>query len=65
MTRGADMAIGKLTPGQEDYFRTLERLDISDDFRRSIEDTKNELREENATIVRGESRVKGFTRNDD
>ncbi|WP_166787320.1 MULTISPECIES: hypothetical protein [unclassified Cryobacterium] len=38
-----------LTPIQADYFRTLERMDISPRFRRSIETTKDELRAENAT----------------
>ena len=66
MLEGVAMTNGELTPGQEDYFRMLERMDISAEFRRNIEITKEELRAENAhaTLVRGVSRVQGFQLND-
>jgi hypothetical protein len=63
MLEGVAMTNGELTPNQEDYFRILERMDISDEFRRNIEITKDELRAENATVVRGISRVQGFQPN--
>lgn len=42
---------GELTPGQADYFRTLERMEISDEFRRNIQITKHELRVKNGPVV--------------
>lgn len=42
---------GQLTPGQADYFATLERYDISPRFRRAIDQVKAAMREENATAA--------------
>jgi hypothetical protein len=56
-----------LTQRQKDYFRTLEKLDPSDDMRRIIEDAKEDLEETNRSgdnVIRGLTRVKGFKRND-
>ncbi|TFC94039.1 hypothetical protein E3T28_15905 [Cryobacterium sinapicolor] len=64
MLEGVAMTNGELTPAQDEYFRMLERMDISEKFRRNIEITKDELRAENATLVRGVSRVQGFQPND-
>ncbi|GAA4351197.1 hypothetical protein [Microbacterium rhizosphaerae] len=52
-----------LTPRQEEYFEILERIDPSPEMRRIIEDTKRDLREGDK-VVRGFTRVKGFTPND-
>jgi hypothetical protein len=49
-----------LTPQQEDYFRTLEMLDPDGKMHDVIQDAKNDLRRR-PTIVRGESRLRGFT----
>lgn len=51
-----------LTPRQEAYFKTLESMHPSESLRRSIEAAKQDIRRENA-IVRGNSRVVGFTPN--
>lgn len=59
--------MANLTPRQEDYFRTLSKLDPSDDMRRIIEDAKEDLEENNRSgdnVIRGLTRVKGFKRND-
>jgi len=58
----------ELTPSQEDYFRTLAKIDPSDGMRRIIEDAKEDLRETNNrerdNVHRGLTRVKGFKRNE-
>lgn len=56
-----------LTPLQEEYFRTLAKLDPSKDMYRIIEDAKEDLREANRredNLVRGVSRVRGFKPNE-
>jgi hypothetical protein len=50
-----------LTPSQEEYFRTLEMLDHDGRLRNTIADAKAHLRKDN--VVRGETRVRGFTPN--
>lgn len=51
----------ELTPRQEEYFRLLEQLDPSKGMKRVIEDAKHDLRGSESEVVRGLSRVKGFT----
>lgn len=51
-----------LTSGQEEFFRILRKVDPSAEMERVIEDTKEDLRHGDR-VVRGLSRVKGFTRN--
>jgi len=55
-----------LTSIQEDFFRTLESLHPSERLQRHIEAAKDDLRTGNheVEVVRGESRVTGFTLND-
>ena len=50
-----------LTPSQEDLFRTLEMLDHDGKLRDSIEHVKEDTRRDN--VIRGFTRVKGFTPN--
>lgn len=55
-----------LTPRQEQYFDILESLDPSPELQRSIELAKEDLRRANGdNVVRGLTRVKGFTPNND
>lgn len=54
-----------LTPRQLDYFKTLEAMNPSENLRRSIEAAKDDLRHDQGGVVRGLSRVKGFTPNED
>ncbi len=49
-----------LTPQQEDYFRTLEMLDPEGKMHDVIQEAKDDLRRR-PNIVRGESRLMGFT----
>ncbi|MFF7684131.1 hypothetical protein ACFZA2_15390 [Microbacterium sp. NPDC007973] len=51
-----------LTPGQEEFFRILRKVDPSAEMERVIEDTKEDLRHGDK-VVRGLSRLKGFTPN--
>ena len=48
----------KLTPRQEQFFEILEKIDPSPDMRRIIDETKQDI------VVRGLTRVKGFTPNE-
>lgn len=50
-----------LTPGQDEYFRTLEMLDPEGKLADNIAGAKETLRRDN--VVRGFTRVKGFTPN--
>jgi hypothetical protein len=56
-----------LTPNQEEYFRILETLHPSPRMQRHIEAAKEDLRVENQQdqVVRGLTRVEGFTPNKD
>ncbi len=51
----------ELSKEEERYFRTLQKLDPSDDMRRIVEHAKQDLRERETHVVRGLTRVKGFT----
>lgn len=53
-----------LTPRQQDFFKTLEAMNPSENLRRSIEAAKDDLRHDQGGIVRGFTRVKGFTPNE-
>lgn len=53
-----------LTSPQEEYFRILESLDPEGDLHEAIEDAKEDLRHTNDQVVRGLTRVKGFTPNE-
>lgn len=55
-----------LTPGQAEFFQVLESLTISEELRKDIETTKEELRRETKPVVnRGLNRVAGFQRNEE
>ncbi|MBZ4488028.1 hypothetical protein LQ938_11890 [Microbacterium sp. cx-55] len=49
----------ELSP-EERYFRTLQKLDPSDEMSRIVEHAKEDLRSRD-NVVRGLTRVKGFT----
>lgn len=53
-----------LTHSQKGYFEILETLDSQKVLERTIEDAKSDLRHSDP-LVRGASRVKGFTPNPD
>lgn len=51
---------------QLDLLRRIERMDVSDELRRDIRDLREEKsphRDSQPEVVKGESRVVGFTRN--
>lgn len=56
--------MAELTSPQEEYFRILASLDPNGELHETIEDAKEDLRHSNDRVVRGFTRVKGFTPND-
>lgn len=58
------MGDDELTQRQLDYFNTLESLSPNESLRRNIEAAKDDLKHEHGGVVRGLTRVKGFTPNE-
>jgi DNA-directed RNA polymerase specialized sigma54-like protein len=56
--------MAELTSPQEEYFRILASLDSNGELHETIEDAKEDLRNSNDRVVRGLTRVKGFTPNE-
>jgi hypothetical protein len=56
-----------LTPRQQAYFKLLESMEPSEDLQRSIRAAKEDLKNDRLgdRVVRGLTRVKGFTANPD
>lgn len=56
------MADHELTPEQREYFRRVELIDGDGSLRESITLSKRRLKSNGTEVVRGLSRVRGFTK---